>query len=272
MAKTNTSLVLRVCRADFTSHGGFQWPNEVGATVQADDYRNDNECGHGLHGWLHGQGDISCVDYWDADDAKWLVLEVASDEITMLGGKCKFPRAVVRFIGSKSEAAAYLIEHEPRARDVAVIGACQKVEDHQTVLVGGLGTATAGNFGTATAGNFGTATAGNFGTATAGNFGTATAGESGTATAGYRGTATAGNFGTATAGNFGTATAGDFGTATAGDFGTATAGEKGEIRLRWYDEKADRYRTVIGYVGEDGIKPDTPYRLDSKHRFVEVSK
>ena len=216
MAKTNTSLVLRVCRADFTSHGGFQWPNEVGATVQADDYRNDNECGRGLHGWLHGQGDISCVDYWDADDAKWLVLEVASDEITMLGGKCKFPRAVVRFIGAKSEAAAYILQHEPLAREVAVIGACLKAGDKETVLVGGLGTATAG----------------------------------------YRGTATAGESGTATAGNY----------------GTATAGEKGEIRVQWWDEKAERYRTVIGYVGEDGIKPDTPYRLDSKHRFVEVSK
>ena len=29
---------------------------------------------------------------------------------------------------------------------------------------------------------------------------------------------------------------------------------------------------VIGYVGEDGIKPNTYYRLDDKHNFVEVKE
>jgi len=343
-ATVNTSLVLRVCRADHTSRNGFAWPQAVGEEIAAPDWKGNKECGNGLHGWLYGQGDHSCVDYWVDQDAKWYVLEVPSDSITMLGGKCKFPRAVVRFIGAKSEAAAYILEHEPLAHEVAVIGACLKVGDKETVLVGGLGTATAGyrgtatagyrgtatagyrgtatagesgtatagesgtatagnygtatagesgtatagyrgtatagNYGTATAGNYGTATAGYRGTATAGNYGTATAGESGTATAGYRGTATAGESGTATAGNYGTATAGESGTATAGNYGTATAGyrgtatagNKGEIRVQWWDEKAERYRTVIGYVGEDGIKPDTTYRLDDNHKLVEVSK
>ncbi|MFJ0688879.1 hypothetical protein WLU62_11930, partial [Bordetella bronchiseptica] len=94
----------------------------------------------------------------------------------------------------------------------------------------------------------------------------------GTATAGESGTATAGNYGTATAGNYGTATAGNYGTATAGNYGTATAGEKGELRIQWWDAKAERYRTVLGYVGEDGIKADTKYRLDDNHKFVEVSE
>ncbi|HCT4760005.1 TPA: hypothetical protein OTY34_004597, partial [Pseudomonas aeruginosa] len=87
-------------------------------------------------------------------------------------------------------------------------------------------------------------------------------------TAGYRGTATAGDEGTATAGNWGTATAGDRGTATAGDEGTATAGEKGEIRIRYWDEKANRYRTVIGYIGEDGLEPNVPYKLNAGHKFA----
>ena len=199
-ATVNTSLVLRVCRADHTSRNGFAWPQAVGEEIAAPDWKGNKECGNGLHGWLYGQGDHSCVDYWVDQDAKWYVLEVPSDSITMLGGKCKFPRAVVRFIGAKSEAAAYILEHEPLAHEVAVIGACLKVGDKETVLVGGLGTATAG----------------------------------------YRGTATAGN--------------------------------KGEIRVQWWDEKAERYRTVIGYVGEDGIKPDTTYRLDDNHKLVEVSK
>ena len=71
--------------------------------------------------------------------------------------------------------------------------------------------------------------------------------------------ATAGYGGTATAGIYGTATAGYGGTATAGIYGTATAGKGGEIRIRWFDYDKSRFRTAIGYVGEDGIKPNTPY-------------
>jgi hypothetical protein len=141
--------------------------------------------------------------------------------------------------------------------------------DDGTATAGDDGTATAGYRGTATAGYRGTATAGYAGTATAGNRGTATAGYAGTATAGYAGTATAGNRGTATAGYAGTATAGYAGTATAGDDGTATAGNRGIIVSRWWDEKNERYRLVVGYVGENGINPNTKYVLNENHEFEE---
>ena len=105
-------------------------------------------------------------------------------------------------------------------------------------------------------------------TATAGDDGTATAGNRGTAIAGYDGTATAGKWGTATAGDGGTATAGYGGTATAGDGGTATAGDGGTLILRWWD--GCRYRTVVGYVGEDGILANVAYRLDKTGKLVKV--
>ena len=93
----------------------------------------------------------------------------------------------------------------------------------------------------------------------------------GTATAGYKGTATAGDYGTATAGYGGKATTGDGGTATAGDGGTATAGEKGRLSILYYDNKADRYREVIGYVGECGVEANVAYKLDSNTRkFVKA--
>ncbi|MFJ1257861.1 hypothetical protein ACGLHR_35050, partial [Cupriavidus sp. CuC1] len=92
------------------------------------------------------------------------------------------------------------------------------------------------------------------GTATAGNYGTATAGEGGTATAGYRGTATAGNYGTA----------------TAGEGGTATAGEGGELRIQQWDANSNRSRTRVAYVGEDGIKAETKYRVNEGGKFEEV--
>jgi hypothetical protein len=322
-----TSLVLRTCRADMTSTNGFVWP-EVGGEASCPDWSAKAECGNGLHGWLYGQGDHGCSSFLDTD-SKWLVVEVATDSIVMLGGKCKFPRGTVRFAGERKAATEFLLANEPRSSSVAVIGAMLTVGDRQAVIVGALGSATAGYSGTATAGDSGTATAGDRGTATAGYSGTATAGYSGTATAGYsgtatagdsgtatagdrgtatagysgtatagysgtatagdsgtatagdsgtatagdRGTATAGYSGTATAGDSGTATAGDSGTATAGDRGTATAGDRGTLNIRWWDSKHDRYRMVVGYVGEDGIEANVAYKLDETTRkFVKAAQ
>ena len=263
-----TSFVLRTCRSDMTSTNGFVWP-DVGGEAVCPDWIANTECGNGLHGWLYGAGYHGCSSFTDST-AKWLVVEVDSESIVMLGGKCKFPRGVVRFAGDRKAATDFLIANEPRAASVAVIGASLTVGDEQAVIVGPLGTATAGDSGTATAGDSGTATAGDSGTATAGYSGTATAGDSGTATAGDSGTATAGDSGTATAGDSGTATAGDSGTATAGYSGTATAGDRGELRIRYWDTKAERYRTAVAYVGEDGIEAGVAYCLDDKHQFVRA--
>ena len=282
-----TAFVLRCCASDGTSRNGFKWPG-VGETAAAPDWKDNGNCGHGLHGWLYGQGDHTTCDYLANEDALWLVVEVKKSDIRMLGGKCKFHSGVVRFAGMKEQAAEYLVAHEPQAALVAVIGRSVTVGENEIATVGDLGTATAGDRGTATAGYRGTATAGYRGTATAGYSGTATAGYSGTATAGdlgtatagYSGTATAGDSGTATAGDSGTATAGDrgtatagySGTATAGDLGTATAGYSGTICIKYWDDKKSRYRMVVGYVGEDNIKANVAYRLDDDHKFVEVSK
>ena len=70
------------------------------------------------------------------------------------------------------------------------------------------------------------------------------------------------------AGNYGTATAGNNGTATAGRYGTATAGDPGTLVLRHWD--GHRYRLVVGYVGENGIRPNTPYRLNAEGKFEEA--
>ncbi|HCG0692864.1 TPA: hypothetical protein NJJ58_001564 [Pseudomonas aeruginosa] len=253
-ASQETALVLRTCSADLTSHGGFQWPDKIGAVVEAPDWKKDNRCGHGLHGWLFGQGDHDCSGTVGDADAKWLVVEVVLADLIALGGKVKFPRCTIRHIGDRASTTQFLIANEPRSAGVAVIGATLQAGDKELCQVGAYGTATAGDEGTATAGDEGTATAGDKGTATAGNWGTATAGDKGTATAGYKGTATAG----------------DKGTATAGDKGTATAGEKGEIRIRYWDEKADRYRTVIGYIGEDGLEPNVPYKLNAGRKLVRA--
>jgi hypothetical protein len=265
-----TSLVLRVCRSDMSSRAGFSWSAVVGAEVSAFDWDNNTECGNGLHGWLYGHGDPSCINYWEEIGAKWMVLEVLSADIVMLDGKCKFPSAVVRFVGTKAAAADFILANEPKSLGAAVICASLKAGDGGVVQVSGLGTATAGVYGIAMAGFYGTATAGNYGTATAGERGTAKAGEKGTATAGFYGTATAGNGGTATVGNYGTAIAGERGTATAGYWGTAKVGSHGELRIQYWDIETNRCRTALGYVGENGIKANTAYQLNDKHEFEEV--
>jgi len=60
------------------------------------------------------------------------------------------------------------------------------------------------------------------------------------------------------------------GTSTSGNYGTAMSGDGGILELRYWDAKAKRYRVVVGYVGEDGLEPNVPYRLDDQHKLVEI--
>ena len=223
--------ILKTVQADGSAYGNFQWPLEVGAEVVAPDWDPTPDCGGGLHGLLNGVGDGGLLN-WD-NDAVWIVAKVPKKaQLIDLGDKVKVSRCKVVFVGNQLSATSFLQEN---GCDGPIVGA--------TVAVG------------------------DYGTATAGYSGTATAGYRGTATARYRGTATAGDRGTATAGDCGTATAGDYGTATAGYKGTATAGDSGTIQIRWHD--GDRYRTAVGYVGENGILPNVAYRVEGGV-FVEV--
>jgi hypothetical protein len=237
--------VLRTCAADMTAHGGFRWP-EAGP-VEAPDWRDDGECGGGLHGLLRGEGNGGLLDW--SPDARWLVVRVLASDVRDLVGKVKFPRGEVVHCGDRLSATAAIAALHPEVR--AIVGGTATAGYGGTATAGDLGTATAGYGGTATAGDLGTATAGYGGTATAGDGGTATAGDRGTATAGYGGTATAGDGGTATAGDRGTATAGYGGTATAGYGGTATAGDGGTATAGYGGTATagDRGTATAGYGG-----------------------
>jgi hypothetical protein len=133
-----------------------------------------------------GEGDVSASGSTHEDpESIWIVARVMKSEIVELGGKVKFPRAWVEFVGTREAAVDRMCELAGSGR--AII--------YSTATAGIRGMATAGYAGTATAGYAGTATAGIRGMATAGDAGTATAGDAGTATAGYAGTATAGDAG-----------------------------------------------------------------------------
>lgn len=85
-------LILKCVDSDGISYGGFKWPLEVGATVEAPDWNDRAECGGGLHGWPWG---LAMGDGKDPDwSGKWIVFSAKPEEVIDLGGKCK--AAVVR--------------------------------------------------------------------------------------------------------------------------------------------------------------------------------
>lgn len=248
-----------------------------------------------FYGWMFGEGQYKHDESTLLGEACWQVIEVQLADILKQEGSVSFSHGIIRHSGDKLSATQYLLEHEPRSRNATVIGACLHVGNRRRVRVGALGIATAGDKGTAFAGDFGEAIAGNYGLAIAGNRGTssvgdrghARAGDHGKATAGKRGKAFAGNcgealaltYGIASAGIRGSAIAGDFGfaivdymgTACAGVNGTVCAGDGGEIRLK-YEICAGQSKTVIGYIGEKGLRPRTAYKLDTNHEFAPTSQ
>jgi hypothetical protein len=92
------------------------------------------------------------------------------------------------------------------------------------------------------------------------------------ASSGYGSTAASSGYGSkAASSGYGStaASSGDYTVAmVAGISGRAKAGESGCIALCWYD--GTRNRIVVGYVGEDGIKADTWYRVESG-KLVETA-
>ena len=147
--KLGYELIIKRVNADMTAYGGFAWP--MSGPCYAPDWKPDKECGNGLHGWRWTPScDLTCVKR--TEDERWLLLEVNSDDIIDLQGKCKFPACEVIMVGDFNDIANAMQCYRPS-------------------LVGFWGTATAGDRGTATAGDEGTATAGNEGTATAGEGG-----------------------------------------------------------------------------------------------------
>ena len=299
-APAATSLVLRTCNADSTSTNGFVWP-AVGEKAICPDWKANNECGNGLHGWLFGQGDHGTAPNTGAD-ALWLVVEVVSDSIIMLGGKCKFPEALVRFKGDRKRATDFLRANEPRSLTCAVIGASIEVGDHAAGEVGALGTLTGGNGSTLTGGNGSTLTGGNGSTLTGGNGSTLTGGNGSTLTGGndstltggngstltggYDSTLTGGNDSTLTGGNGSTLTGGNGSTLTGGNDSTLTGGNDSTLTggndstltggngstlvFAWWDSANRRRRIVVAEVGIDGIEANVAYKLDANHKPAKV--
>lgn len=135
MSNTDKVLILRTRNEDLKSHGGFQWPES--GPVSCDDWDPAAQCGNGLRGLLWGEGNGLLLDW--GDGARWLVVEVAADEVAAIDSeKVKFPRGEVVHCGDQESATEYILAHGAEGK--AVVGA--------RITAGYAGTATAGNRGT----------------------------------------------------------------------------------------------------------------------------
>ena len=245
-------LVLKTCDKDLKCpFSGIEWP-EFGY-IESKDW-DPNPCVYGdndLHGLLWGSGDGRYLHM--TPGYNWLVVEVLKKHIIRLQGDweehVKFPKGKVIYCGYRHKAVEIIHQNAPSGIGVACVRIA--VGDSETAATGIYGFASAGNWG-------GKATAvGYYGTAIVGNYGTAIAsGDSGTATAGYCGTAIVGNFGIA----------------TAGENGIASAGKQGVIQILYLDKKNTRERVKIGYIGENGLKPNVLYRLDKNEYLQSFSR
>lgn len=128
-----------------SSKNGFVWPTS--GPVEALDWNAIEDCGNGLHGWLHGHGDGSASTYW-SDDCKWLVVNVKTKHMIDLGEKVKFKKGEVVFCGDRKGATDYILANDPIARTRPVIGAFITTGDQDTSVSGYKGTSTSGVNGT----------------------------------------------------------------------------------------------------------------------------
>jgi hypothetical protein len=248
---------LRTTDAQGRAYGGFQWPLEVGAVVTAPDWRDDANCGGGLHGLLNGEGDSSHLSW--SDDALWWVVAVEDGVPCVdLTGKHKFQSCRVVAFGDRKTATDALLAVQPGA---AVHGCFKTGGDRATVTGGYRATVTGGDRATVTGGNRATVTGGDDATVTGGYRATVTGGNRATVTGGYDATVTGGDDATVTGGNWATV--------TGGNWATVTGGNRASLSLKWWD--GNRYRIAVAYVGEDGIEPGAAYRCKGG-KFVEAAK
>ena len=135
-----TEYFLRTTDKDGKAYGGFQWPMQVGAIVEAPDWNPRAECGGGLHGLKGGLGESSHLS--GAADAVWWIVEAA--DAVDLDGKHKFHRCEVVALGDRATVTAALYALRPGPIHYLVMTG----GDYATLTGGYRATLTGGDYAT----------------------------------------------------------------------------------------------------------------------------
>jgi hypothetical protein len=118
---------------------------------------------------------------------------------------------------------------------------------------------TGGDDATVTGGNYATVTGGNYAKVTGGDYAKVTGGDCAKVTGGDCAKVTGGDGAQVTGGNCAQVTGGNCAQVTGGNYAKVAGGDGAVLSVYNWDQKANRWRLVVGYVGEDGIEAGIPY-------------
>ncbi len=284
-----SALILRSCKANGESHGGFIWPKS--GKVVCPDWKATNECGSGFHGLLWGHGDWSllCRDI----DALWYVCSIEEwIDIKDEHQKVKFPQCEILYCGNMAEAITMILCHAEQMKNATNTAsgnsstAASSGDYSKAASSGYYSTAASSGYSSkaASSGDSSTAASSGYSSTAASSGDYSKAASSGNyskaASSGdYSKAASSGNSSkAASSGNYSTAaSSGNYSKASASGKNTIAmvagkncmlmAGENGCIAGCWFD--GVRNRIAIAYVGENGIEADTWYQLSDNGKWVK---
>lgn len=248
-----TVLVLRTCNKDMSSRNNFVWPRS--GPVSCYDWKPTKECGHGLHGFLKGEGNPSLADW--GDKATWLVVEVFVRDIIDLDGKVKFPRGNVLYAGDRKTATDMILARHSKAK---VMGASVVVGDKQKIALGYNAVVVAGCNSQVTVGSQSKITVDENSSVKIGDECIVNA-SSGCDVA-------AGHSSNVIVGQLSNVETGPWSKIVAGRDSVVAAGDASVICIEHFSHITHRNGYAVSYVGENGIEPHVPYRVNNKGKLV----
>lgn len=216
-------LVLRTCKADMTSFGGFVWPKQ--GYVEAPDWLPSLGCGNGLHGLLWGEGRLKYLtDHLSRGaDIIWMIVDVHKSMLIFLDDKVKFKNGNVIYAGNKQQALNILYKNAPEHIQRNMI----LVDDSYTAKAGNSAFAVTEDYGTSTAGNYSVAISKESGKAVTEDYGFSKTGRRGKSYSKLEGISASESFGTSVSGNFGVSISKYAGSSIVGEDGVAIVNSEG---------------------------------------------
>jgi hypothetical protein len=270
-------LCLRTCSLDGSSMGpdanGFRWPLTKGALVKPTrwDPNPSRDCGDGLHGIVIGKHSGVELLYHADPNVLWVVFRPIGGVVES-SGKIRCEEAEVVDFGTREQI-------QERLREQGITGLPYSVlmGGNDSVLTGGVGSVLTGGDSsrliggprsTLIGGPCSVLTGDHYSTLIGGPRSVLTGGDSSVLIGGYYSRLIGGPRSTLIGGPCSTLT-GDYGSTLTGDYGSTLTGDYGStLSIRWHDGK--RFRTAVAYVGEDGILPNVPYRVNHHGKFERV--